>query len=68
MFQAGLVAPHHNPILKPFADHLLKVGKTHKAIITAIARTLVTIANALYKNRREWARLGWLTNTNASST
>ena len=55
MFQAALVATHHNPVLKPFADRLRKAGKPHKVIITAVARKLVTIANALCKSRQSWA-------------
>ncbi|WP_353645177.1 hypothetical protein [Mesorhizobium sp. WSM2239] len=34
MFQAALVAAHHNPIIKPFADRLRKAGKPHNVIIT----------------------------------
>jgi len=55
MFQAALVATHHNPTLRSFADRLRKAGKPHKVIITAVARKLVTIANALCKNRKKWA-------------
>ncbi|MFC6688101.1 IS110 family transposase [Jhaorihella thermophila] len=55
MFQAALVAAHHNPVLKAFADRLRAAGKSHKVIITAVARKLVTIANALCKMRRKWA-------------
>ena len=38
-----------------FADRLRKAGKPHKVIITAVARKLGTIANALCKNRQKWA-------------
>ncbi|MDF3608380.1 IS110 family transposase [Paracoccus sp. DMF-8] len=55
MFQAALVASHHNPILKTFADRLRAAGKPHKVVITAVARKLVTIANALCKSRLKWA-------------
>lgn len=55
MFQSALVAAHHNSSLRPFADRLRKAGKPHKVIITAVARKLVTIANALCKNRQKWA-------------
>lgn len=55
MFQAALVAAHHNPRLRSFADRLRKTGKPHKAIIAAVARKLVTIANALCKSRQKWA-------------
>lgn len=55
MFQAALVASHHNPVLKAFADRLRAAGIPHKLVITAVARKLVTIANALCKSRRKWA-------------
>ncbi|MEL6361571.1 MAG: transposase [Pseudomonadota bacterium] len=55
MFQAALVAAHQNPSLKSFADRLRKAGKPRKVIITAVARKLVTIANALCKKRQRWA-------------
>lgn len=55
MFQAALVAAHHNPSMRAFADRLQKAGKPHKVIITAVARKLVTIANALCKSRQKWA-------------
>lgn len=54
LFQAALVASHHNPTLKAFADRLRKAGKPHKVIVTAVARKLVIIANALCKKRRKW--------------
>jgi len=55
MYQAALVASYHNPVLKPFADRLRKAGKPHKVVSTAVARKLVTIANALCKARQTWA-------------
>ncbi|WP_161785411.1 transposase [Paenirhodobacter enshiensis] len=54
LFQAALLASHHNPTFKAFADRLRKAGKSHKVIVTAVARKLVIIANALCKSRREW--------------
>ncbi len=56
MFQAALVATHHNPVLRKFAERLRATGKPHKVIITAVARKLVTIANALCKSRHSWAQ------------
>ena len=55
MYQAALVASYHNPVLKSFADRLREAGKPHKVVITAVARKLVTIANALCKARQTWA-------------
>ncbi|MEQ3707721.1 MAG: IS110 family transposase, partial [Tateyamaria sp.] len=46
---------YHNPVLKPFADRLRKAGKPHKVVITAVARKLVTVANALCKAHQTWA-------------
>lgn len=54
MFQAALVASHHNPVLKSFADRLRAAGKPHKVIIVAVARKLVTIVNALCKSQQKW--------------
>lgn len=54
IFQAALVASHHNPLLKTFADRLRAAGKPHKVVITAVARKLVTIADALCKSRLKW--------------
>lgn len=54
MFQAALVASYHNPVLKAFADRLRDTGKPHKLVITAVARKLITIANAMCKSQRKW--------------
>lgn len=54
MFQAALVAAHHNPTMKTFADRLRNAGKPHKVIIIAVARKLITLANALTKTRQKW--------------
>jgi transposase len=55
MFRAALVAAHHNPTLRQFTEHLRKSGKPYKAIITAVARKLVTMANALCRSRQKWS-------------
>jgi len=55
LFQAALVASYHNPTLIAFADRLRERGKPHKVIIIAVARKLVTIANAMCKSRQIWA-------------
>ncbi len=54
LFQAALVASHHNKYLKAFADRLREREKPHKVIIIAVARKLVTIANALCKSQKMW--------------
>ncbi|MBO9479717.1 transposase [Shimia sp. R11_0] len=55
IFQAVLVASHHNPALKTLADRLRDAGKPHKLVINAVARKLVTIVNALIKSGHKWS-------------
>ena len=55
LHQAALVASIHNTDLKVFAGRLRKEGKPHKVVVTAVARKLVVIANALCKSRESWA-------------
>ena len=55
MFQAALVAHHHNLVLKPIADRLRAASQPHKVVITAVARKRVTIVNALCKSRQNWS-------------
>lgn len=54
LFQAALAAACHNPVLKPIAQRLKERGKPHKLVIVAIARRLVTIANAILKTGAPW--------------
>ena len=54
LFQAALAAACHNPILKPVAKRLKERGKPHKLVIIAIARRLITIANAIIKTGIPW--------------
>ncbi|MCR9177795.1 MAG: IS110 family transposase, partial [Alphaproteobacteria bacterium] len=39
------------------ADRLREAGKPHKVVITAVARKLVTIVNALCKTNKKWTHL-----------
>ena len=55
LHQAALVASYHNADLKVFADRLRKDGKPHKVVVTAVARKLIVIVNALCKSRQTWA-------------
>jgi transposase len=54
LFQAALAASCHNPILKAVAKRLKEKGKPHKLVIIAIARRLITIANAVLKSSSPW--------------
>jgi transposase len=54
LFQAALAAACHNPLLKTVAKRMKEHGKPHKVVIIAIARRLITIANAILKSRENW--------------
>lgn len=54
MYQAALVAKNYNPEMMRFAQRLKQAGKPHKVIVTAIARKLVALANALCKRQELW--------------
>ncbi len=47
LFMAALVASRHNPVIKAFYLRLLAAGKPKKLALTACARKLLTILNAM---------------------
>lgn len=53
-FQAARAAACHDPIPEPVARRLKERGKPHKLVIIAIARRLVTIADAIIKTGIPW--------------
>ena len=54
LYQAALAAACHNPVLKPAAQRLKQRGKPHKLVAIAVARRLITIANAILKTGTPW--------------
>jgi transposase len=54
LFIAAMVAARHNPTLKAFRDKLVAAGKPKLVAIVATARKLVTILNAILRDRRPW--------------
>lgn len=54
VYMAALSARTHNPPLKAFADRLEAAGKAGKQILTAVARKLVVIANAILRTNTPW--------------
>ena len=55
LYHPALPAACHNPVLKAVAQRLKGRGKPHKLVIVAIARRLVTIANAILKTSSSWS-------------
>lgn len=52
LFMAAMVATRYNPVIKTFYDRLVAAGKPKKLAITACARKLLTIINAMAKARK----------------
>jgi transposase len=49
-----MVASRHNPILKTVRDKLVAAGKAKLVALIAIARKLLTILNAILRDKRPW--------------
>lgn len=52
LFMAAMVATRFNPVIKAFYERLVTAGKPKKLAITACARKLLTILNAMAKARK----------------
>jgi transposase len=50
LYMAALSAVRHNPVLRAFRDRLAQRGKKAKVILTAVARKLVVLANAVLRS------------------
>lgn len=54
LFIAAMVASHHNDTLKHFYRRLLASGKPKIVAIVAVARKLLTILNAILRDKKPW--------------
>lgn len=54
LFIAAMVAARHNPVLKPFRDRLVAAGKPKLVALVAVARKLLTILNAILRDKQPW--------------
>ena len=54
LFLAALAACRHNPILKAFRQRLLDAGKPKRLVAIAAARKLLTILNAILRDKQPW--------------
>jgi transposase len=55
LYMSTLAIVRCNPKIKAFYDRLFSAGKVHKVAITACMRKLLTILNAMIKNRTYWS-------------
>jgi transposase len=54
LFLGAMVAARHNPILKAFYDRLVTAGKPKMVALIAVARKLLTILNAIARDKKPW--------------
>lgn len=54
LFMAALTAVRFNPAIKKFYDKLVAVGKPKKLALTAAAHKLLTILNAILREKNPW--------------
>lgn len=54
LFMGAMVAMRFNPVLKALHQRLLAAGKAKKVAIVAVARKLLTILNAILRDRKPW--------------
>jgi transposase len=54
LYMAALVASRRNPTLTRFYQHLLQAGKAKKLALIALMRKLITILNAIVRDKKPW--------------
>ncbi|MGI8909358.1 MAG: IS110 family transposase [Rubrobacteraceae bacterium] len=54
LYMGALVATRHNPTIKEFYERLLAAGKPKKVALVACMRKLLSILNALMRDRATW--------------
>ena len=54
LYMATLAAIKHNPVIRAFHHRLIVAGRPSKVAITAAMRKLLTILNAMLRDRRPW--------------
>lgn len=57
LYMAALTAMRCNPLIRRFTDRLKAKGKANKVVIVAAMRKLLTILNAMIRDRVEWSQL-----------
>jgi transposase len=54
LHMGAVTAARHNPVLKRFHDRLIAAGKPRMAALVAVARKLLTVLNAILRDRQPW--------------
>lgn len=55
LFVGAMVAARYNPTLKAFRDRLVESGKPKIVAMIAVARKLLTILNAIIRDKKPWS-------------
>jgi len=55
LYMPTMVATHKNPVIADFYNRLITAGKASKVARAAAMRKLLTILNAVLKNRTPWS-------------
>ena len=58
LHMGAVTAARHNPALKAFRDRLLAAGKPKMVALVAVARKLLTILNAILRDKQPWRAHG----------
>jgi len=54
LYMATLTATKHNPVIRKHYQHLLTAGKQKKVALVACMRKLLTILNAILREKKAW--------------
>ena len=54
LYLATLSAVRHNPVIRPFRERLLAKGKPKMVVMVACMHKLLTILNAILRDRKPW--------------
>lgn len=54
LFMGAMVAARYNPVLRAFHQRLLAAGKLKMVALIAVARKLITILNAILRDKTPW--------------
>jgi transposase len=57
LYMSAIVAARFNPVIRSFYQRLQRAGKAKKVALTACMRKLLTILNAMLKNRTSWRQM-----------
>ena len=54
LYMGAVTAARHNPVLRAFRERLIAAGKPRMVALIAVARKLLTILNAILRDKQPW--------------